>query len=235
VSEIQGVPIVEWDTFITKWPTVYRQDQHVTIIGPTGCGKTTLAIELLKCRALVVAFGVKHVDETLEGLVKRDKWHRVEEWKLRPKTAQRVVLWPKVRDLDKVLDVHRKRFNDAFKSIYKIGHWTIYMDEETYLADHAGLRKVIRSMYILARSNRISLVGSAQRPSWLPLEAYNQAAHLLIFRTGHEADIAKMGSLNGANAKTIAQVVKALPTRHHFLHLNLLDGTMSISKVTKKG
>lgn len=232
-SVADSVPVVPWSQFIRGWPKQYRQDQHVTVIGPTGCGKTTLVTELIRPRALVVAFGVKHVDETMQRLVKQEQWHRLGEWKLRPKSAQRIVLWPKVKDLDKVMDVHKQTFGNAFRSIYRIGHWTIWMDELTYLADHAGLRKIIRQMYILARSNRVSLVGSVQRPSWAPLEAYNQAAHLFIFRTGHEADIVKMGSLNGANAKMVADVVKNLPSRHHFLHINLLDQTMQVSKVER--
>lgn len=222
---------IPFDQFMERWPRVYKQDQHVTVIGPTGCGKTTLVTELVKPRKHVVAFGVKHVDETMKKLVNDNvaNWHRAQQWNRRPRSAERVVLWPKANDLDKVMDLHKKVFGDALRSIYKIGHWTIWMDELTYLADHAGLKKMIRQMYILARSNRISLVGGAQRPTWIPLEAYNQATHLILFRTGYEADLKKMSAFNGTSATEVARTVMELP-KHYFLHVDLTNGDQVVSK-----
>lgn len=219
---------VSFDAFMERWPKQYKQDQHVTIIGPTGCGKTTLGSRLVECRKLVVVTGVKHRDDTMMKLVKSDTWHRAQTWKRKPKTAERVVLWPKEDDLDKVMDVHHKVFGDMFRAIYREGYWCIWSDELTYLADHAGLRKMIRQMYILARSNMISLVGSAQRPAFVPIEAYSQASHLFLFRTGHEGDLGKVGSFNGANAKQISATVETLP-EHHFLHVNLLTREQTVS------
>ncbi len=223
---------VSWEEFIAGWPKQYRQDQHVTVIGPTGSGKTTLVTELIRCRGHVVALGVKHVDATMAKMVtpKRSEWVRVPKWSQRPKNANRIVLWPKVSDLDKVFEIHNKTFSELFRSVYKIGHWTIWIDELTYLADHCGLKKMIRQMYILARSNRISLVGVAQRPAFIPTEAYNQASHLFLYRTGHEADLIKLGSMNGTDAKQVARTVAELP-EYTFLHVNLTDGRQTISKV----
>ena len=59
-----------WSTFIARWPTQFRQGQHVTVIGPTGCGKTTLVTELAEARSHVVALGVKHRDDSLSKLTK---------------------------------------------------------------------------------------------------------------------------------------------------------------------
>ena len=58
-----------WEQFRTQWPKRFRQGQHVTVIGPTGCGKTTLVTELVKPRAFVTVFGVKHKDESLAKLI----------------------------------------------------------------------------------------------------------------------------------------------------------------------
>jgi hypothetical protein len=224
------IPDIGFDEFMSSWSGKYKQDQHVTVIGPTGCGKTTLVTELIRPRGHVVALGVKHVDKTMEKLIRKERWHKVERWNQRPKSAQRVVLWPKANDLNKVMDTHNKVFSELFRSVFKIGHWTIWMDELTYLADHVGLKKPIKQMYILARSNKISLVGSAQRPAWIPLEAYSQASHLILFRTGDERDLARIGSLNGTDAKQVAATVSRLPY-HSFLHVDLTNGDQVISKV----
>jgi hypothetical protein len=226
-----NVPVVEWETFLANWPKQYEQGQHVTIIGPTGSGKTTLAMELVKARGWVVALGVKYRDDTMSRLEK-EGWHRVQEWKQRPRSSQRVLVWPKESDLTKVLQVHKKVFTELLRDIYRIGHWTIWTDELTYMTDHVGLSKLYRALYILARSGKISLVGSAQRPAFVPLEAYSQASHLFLFRTGDERDLERMGGMNGVNRKQVADTVSQLP-HHTFLHVNLVTGSQVISQVRK--
>lgn len=224
------IPTVHFEQFMHDWRVRYRQDQHVTIIGPTGCGKTTLATELIRQRGHVVAFGVKYKDSTMNRLIKKEQWHKCDDWRRRPRTASRIVLWPNASNLETVAKLHQKTFGDALRSIYRIGHWTIWIDELTYLADHVGLKKLIRQMYMLARSNRISIVASAQRPAFVPLEAYSQASHLILFKTGDERDLTRIGSMNGHDSKRIANTVSMLP-RHYFLHVDLTDPSyMVISK-----
>ena len=100
-------------------------------------------------------------------------------------------------------DEHRKVFGQAFKSIYKSGGWTIWADEMRYLADHLGMKKRLTLLYVAGRSNNISLIANTQRPAWVPLEAYSQAGHLILFRTGDERDLIRIGSLNGQDAKQV--------------------------------
>lgn len=219
---------LEWDKFINHWRRVFKQSQHVTLVGPTGCGKTTLGIELIKSRDWVVAFGVKFKDETLESLIKKQKWKRIKKWPP-PFNAQRVVLWPNVDDPRKMLQEHRAIFSDALADIYKKGGWCVWVDEERYLSDHLRMKDLMTLMYVTARSNNISIVGSAQRPRHIPLEAYSQAGHLILWRTGDEQDLRRLGSLNGVDAKEVSTAVSRLPY-HAFLHVNLVDGQMIVSQ-----
>lgn len=222
---------VPWQTFYSQWSQDYKQDQHVTVIGPTGCGKTTLCTELVKPRGYVVATGVKYRDDTM-SLLESQGWTRISEWKNRPRSAQRVLLWPKESSLKKLEATHKKVFADLLEAIYKTGHWTLWSDELRYLTDYVGLGKLYRSLYVLARSGKISLVSSAQRPAFVPLEAYSQASHLILFRTGDERDLERMGSMNGVNKRLVANTVAELP-RHSFLHVNLTNGNQMISQVEK--
>ena len=222
------IPIIEWDKFQLLWPRKFKQSQHVTLIGPTGCGKTTLATELIKPRQWVVALGTKYKDDTLEKLIKKDKWKRITKWPP-PMTFNRVILWPKSGDLKVLVPEQRKVFSDAFADIYKKGGWCVWLDEERYISDHLRMKDMLTLMYVAARSNNISIVGSAQRPRWIPLEAYSQAGHLFIWRTGDEADLIRIGSLNGTDSKLVAAAVKNLPY-HAFLYVNLTDGSMAVSQ-----
>lgn len=220
---------VPWDQFITRWPSQYLQDQHVTVIGPTDCGKTTLSKRLIECRGHVVGFGVKYKDESMSDLLHKG-WHRAERWKDKPRTADRVLLWPKANDPDEAAALHRKRFTEALHAIYKTGKWCIWTDELRYLCDNCGMKRTYANMYVTARSNKISLVSASQRPAWVPLEAFSSASHLFLYRTGDEKDLERMGNLNGVSARQVARTVGELPF-HSFLHVNTRTGEQTISSV----
>lgn len=222
---------IEWAQFLEQWPRRFKQGQHVTIIGPTGSGKTVLARELVEARKYVVGLGIKFKDESLEDLLKRG-WLRIGKWSKRPRSATRILLWPKENDLSKIRDTHRNVFGSLLQDVFKTGSWTIWTDELRYLTDIVGLKKEFVQLYVTGRSNYISLVSAAQRPSHVPLEAYSQAQHLFLFRTGDERDLTRMGGLNGTDAKQVAQTVANLPL-HHFLYVDLTNGDQYISTVKK--
>jgi len=220
---------VTWDRFQKLWPYQYLQDQHVTIIGPTGSGKTVLAQRLVERRGHVVALGVKPKDSSMTPLLQQG-WHRVETWNQRPRTARRILLWPKPTSVGEDRHHHKQVFSDLLESVYKQGSWCIWTDELRYLTHNCRMLELFQQMYVTSRSNNISLVSSAQRPAFVPLEAYSQATHLFLYRTGDERDLARMGGLNGTSAKQVAATVADLP-KHTFLHLNTQTGEQTISKV----
>lgn len=220
-----------WSEFIDEWPHQFGQGEHVTVIGPTGCGKTLLSKELVECRDWVVATGVKHKDSSM-SILQKQGWKRCDRWKDRPKGQKRVLLWPKEANLDNVERVQQRIFKELLQDVYKRGGWCVWTDELRVMTDILGLRKPYQHMYIAGRSNAISLVSAAQRPSHVPLEAYSQAQHLFLFRTGDERDLSRVGGLNGVNAKQVSQTVAELPF-HHFLYVNLRDGHQAISKLER--
>ena len=222
---------VAWPQFLKRWPSEFKQGEHVTLIGPTGCGKTLLAQELIKCRSHVVATGVKYRDDSMSRLLKQG-WKRSNTWPERPRNCTRHIVWPTETDIEKVRDVRHDSFRRMLADIYVRGGWGVWTDELRYMTDFLGLRKHYQEMYIAGRSNNISLVSAAQRPSHVPLEAYSQAAHLFLFRTGDERDLSRVGGLNGVSAKQVAQTVAELPF-HHFLYVNLRDGRQSISTLER--
>lgn len=70
-------PVVPWSTFMQRMD--WRQGEHVTLVGATGGGKTTTAIQLLPMRDWVVTFATKPADDTLDQLV-ASGYKRVPTW-----------------------------------------------------------------------------------------------------------------------------------------------------------
>ena len=228
------VRVVSWNAFNAYWKRSYKQSEHVIVIGPTGSGKTVLMRELVKPRKYKVATGVKYKDDSLQALITDDGWKRVKDWSHKPKGCSSVVLWPNEKRLDKVKVTQQRAFRKMFNDIYINGGWCILIDELRVMSDILALKSELQHMYVAARSNNISLLAGGQRPRHMPLEAYSQSSHMFLFRTGDETDLARMGGLNGNNAKQVAATVADLP-HHTFLYVNLLDGTQVISRYEMKG
>jgi hypothetical protein len=78
------------------------------------------------------------------------------------------------------------------------------------------------------RSLNVSFVAATQRPSWVPLEAYDQATHLLLWRETDKRNLSRLGDIGGVDTELIRSVVPTLP-KHDFVYVNTRDGTISIS------
>jgi len=218
----RGVPRMEWSAFL-DWLS-WRQGEHVTLIGPTGQGKTTLAIELLPVRKWVVMFATKPKDRTLDGL-RREGWYVTAEWPA-PALERRVILWPPAAKLDSRRD-QVAAFGEALEAIYRTGAWCIYADELAYLTDELRLEPELRMMWQQGRSLGISLVAGFQRPANVPLLAYSQATHLFLWRTNDGRDLKRLQEVSGVvDLRTMLATVQSLD-RHEALYVNTRTGAMA--------
>lgn len=223
---------VAWDGF--KDSLEWNQGEHVTLIGPTGQGKTTLAVELLERRKYVVVFACKPHDPLIEELVSERDYFLTETWpppSPREKFS-RVVFWPRIEKMSDVV-TQKLAFKLALEDIYRQGKWAVYLDECRYITDTLKLTSQAHLLWLQGRSLKISFVVGTQRPFWIPLEAMDQATHLFLWRENDERNLDRLKGLGSVRGKELRETVTALGD-HEFVYVNTRSGEMVRSKVELK-
>lgn len=224
------VEVVDWSTFL-EHRLDWRQGQHVTLIGPTGSGKTTLTNALLPLRQYVMFFATKPTgkDDTAMALVRRHGYRLVHDVAKLPNIVTRangrVVFWPKFTTPADV-PMQAWQIDAAMRRAFVEGGWTLVVDELSYASDELHLDRMLSQLWRQGRSLDVSLVAGTQRPAHIPLLAYDQATHVFFWRDNDERNLKRISGMNGLNARLIRETVSALPP-HHVLYVNTRTGYMA--------
>jgi hypothetical protein len=220
---------VPWNEFLPWFDSVWEQGDHVTIIGRTKSGKTTLAREILSLRGTVVAIATKPKDEILGQFGSAFRVVRelpLPDYRMHP----RVIFWPPAERVESI-PAQRAAVRQVLADIYRQGGDTIYVDETYQLSNEYRLEPLLNLLWRAGRSQRVTVVSSAQRPAHIPLVAYNQASHLFFFRTIDPVDIKRVAGFAGQDRFKMQRVVETLP-EHSFVHIETTTGRFTVSKVT---
>lgn len=224
-------PRVPWSAFFPRWQ--WSQGEHVTIVGPTGTGKSTLMRAILHKRydagGAVCVFGTKTEDRTLSTWQRQDGLTRVDSWPpkwpgwwwQRPagdEWARRVMLWPKIRSTGDVRALG-PTFGDALDQMFVARRWCVAIDELWYQAAEMGLSHELKAWWSQGRSSGLTLVGATQRPVDIPLLAYNSATHLFLFADNDPRNLDRISGLGGLPPGEIRRIVDSLPF-HDVLYVN---------------
>jgi len=222
---------VPWETFLAE-RFVWQQGEHVTMVGPTGSGKTTLALAILELRQYVLAFGTKPKDRTMDSLVRSSGWRLIRTWDKMPKpwlySALRVVFWPKFTTPD---DQPQQAYEigQAMRGAFVQGGWCLFVDELWYMDHVLGLKRMIEALWTQGRSIDLSIVAGTQRPAHVSLLAYDQATHVFFWRDNDERNLTRISGMNGLNARLIRSTVSTLAA-HEVLYVNTRTGAMVVTK-----
>lgn len=199
--ELHGVPVVPWTVNLIP----YRQGDHLTLIGPTGSGKSVLARDLIARRRFAAIAVTKVRDSTWADL----RWPMTRTWP--PPRDGRWLVWPTSRDPDQLIARQRFTFDRMLADAFARGGYTILLDEVRHVSERLGLKGLCETLWLQGRSLGVGLVSCSQRPVWIPSEAVSQARWLVTFRTRDGRDVRRLAEASGHDGERIEWVVGSLP------------------------
>jgi hypothetical protein len=215
-----------WERFDRWFSRAWRQGEHMALIGPTGTGKSTMAVNVLPRRKWVLAFDPKGGDSTLRtlsrhGFVRTESWPPPRQIRKRIEKGEpvRLIVGGTVRtraDLPGLRETMRRALGDAFD----MGGWTVYVDELQLLADRRMMRLggSVETLLIAARDRGVSVVSAYQRPANVPRTASDQARWLACWYTRDTDTVNRLAEMAGRPKPEVRGAMRALgELRYGFL------------------
>lgn len=217
-------PFVRWRDFQKQF--IWKQGQHVTLVGPTNSGKTSLAREILPMRDYTVVLATKRRDSSLYDPLKKQGFIVQRHLDLDYEKFPKILFQPQMRTpTAEGLAEQKEAFESALIEIFDEGSWCVYADEVRYLTDNLKLRGVFDVLWLQGRSLGITVVVSTQRPVSIPLLAFDQAFHIFCWRQTLKDDIQRISEFAGINSETVRYVLPRLP-EHEVLYINTATGKL---------
>ncbi len=230
---------IDYETFFSRLADGadgFKQGDHVTILGPTKSGKTTLALDVVEIRTYVLGIFTKPEDPLLEDVKKRG-WRYTHKLDIQVQDGvvqdRRIAYHPVYRSGTIRQKEQRQAVavQNACDYVFDAGKWCVFIDEGVWVTQHLGLARELQAFWYQGRTSDISLVLLAQRPAWVPRAAYSQAEHVFFFHTADREDQKRFADLGGGVDTDAVRALVAGLARHEFLYVAPHEGTLLRSKV----
>jgi hypothetical protein len=217
MSDLQVVAM-KWEDFLKWFKGEWNLGEHISLVGPTGAGKTVYVVNILPLRKYVIALDAKGGDESLEQLTKkgfiysqwpmsRKQWKEIEEGK-----PCRVIVGAGIQSLED-LPLLKAEIAEALRDAYNTKRWTVYIDELQLVADRRlmNLSARVEVNLIAARNRGVSIVSSFQRPANVPRSASEMSTWFIVFYTRDRDTVDRLAEMAGRPAPEIRGLIKGLP------------------------
>lgn len=230
-------PFLEWPAMMAYLRENFKQGDHVSLLGPTGTGKTHMALEVAEIRTYVLVIACKQRDPLIEDTIARG-YYLVPGNKLEIPYVdgiphhKKVVYWPrlpqsvasKLPEAERIRArkrIQRPLIQGALGYVDLNGHWCVVLDEGTWVYKDLGLGEDVDSALNQWRTNKASIIILGQRPAWMGRYVLSQPTHVFLFNTGNVEDAKSLGDITGANTKLVREIVQRLDHRtHECLYIN---------------
>lgn len=201
-------PITEltFRAFLHRMQVNWHPGRHIAIIGPTECGKSYVAYDLLQLRKYAVLFTLKVEDKTTK---RYEGFKRITEWAKRHSKDMKILYWPRVKNLRAMKEVQDEAYS-MLNDIFLSGGWTICFDDLRVVCDQLGLKREVASMYVFVRSHGTSLIGLYQRPAFVCKEALSQCWYWMVFYVSSDDDLVDIAKAAGVDPNQARAMNKEL-------------------------
>lgn len=217
--------------------------QHVCLVGPNGCGKTTIGMELLAqstaqhpgTRAVSLVMkphrGPKSRgrrssgDPTVSKLVKRfggkvtRRWPPPPRWPWQREPAL-WALWPE-HTADPAIDkpAHEAVFRTCLQDTFRAGDSWVFCDETAGLMD-LGLEDELNQTLQRGRSMNAAGILATQRPRHVTRSMFTEAKHFFLWKMNDLGEYERLREIGGGQL-TKQEIVAALTKlrKHECLYL----------------
>lgn len=209
--------------------------QRLFIAGMTGCGKTTLARELLRGRKHVVVYDWK-------GNIHWPGYRRYTTLKecVRAGNAGKIT---KIIYAPNKAELRDPEMHEAFfRWVYERGNCTLYIDEVSSVTTNNDIPDGYKDCLVRGREQGVETVSSSQRPTGIPQWILSEAERFYVFRLQMAQDREKIAEtislVNDEKMTPMARRregdarLKKLPKRYFYFYVLGDDAPAGPLKVT---
>lgn len=214
--------------FLAMFGRDYKPGQHVTFLGPTQRGKTTLAFQCLKVvispthKCLVLASKPPKRDHTMTEVPKKLNLRVIHEWppeyEFGDKKRNGWVLQPvqKMRNADEDNAALQREFGKAIMGAYRDADSDlplITVADEANLV-HGDLKLQKEANQALQRGAPHNAMWTiAQRGRYLSYHVYDAAEHIFLFYDPDMANQMRYAEFGGADRREMIRLTSELRTK----------------------
>jgi hypothetical protein len=240
---------VDWEDFYTWLCDTWQAGEHISIIAPTGAGKThlirygllpcwqrypVLLIQFKPCDPALSGLGreIKHFPTKLDRLPYETRGYDSKKWATDPEWFR--LRLPSYRFTTRgepqSYRQARRLGGEAVDRSYWQGEWVLVIDEVRALSEHKqpalGLDAVLENAWQRGRTQPLTIVAATQQPANVPSSFYDQPFGVFIGRMLDAGRFERLAEIGG----NTAEIKATLPTlqQFEFLFIHRPTGEMCV-------